>query len=60
MEKLIKVIYLNSDELEPGFRTELNIGQDKLVAIEMYSSGKIRYVVVRDGMVDYILNGGKE
>lgn len=57
--KLIKVIYLRSDELEEGYRCELDIERETLVALEVYSDGTNRLVTLRNGMVDYILNGSE-
>ena len=56
-KKLIKVIYLSSSEFDEGLKTELMIDDNQLVAIEIYNNGEYRYVVIRDGMINYILSG---
>lgn len=56
--KLIKVIYLHTNQLDEGFLTKLDIDEPGILAIEIYSGGETRYVLARNGITDYILNGG--
>lgn len=58
--KLIKVIYFSSNDFTEELRTELGINFDQLVALEIYKNGSFRYVVIKEGVVDYILKGEKE
>ncbi len=58
MAKLIKVLYFNSNDFDVGLITELNIEQEgQLVALEIYSDGTHKYVLIKDGVVDYIIKG---
>ena len=57
MTKLIKVLYFNSNDFDEGLLKELEIESGQLVAVEIYSDGTHKYVVIKNGVVDYILKG---
>lgn len=56
-KRMIKVIYINSNDLENNLRNNLDLDLDVMVAIEMYSDGTIRYVAIKEGIVNYVLKG---
>lgn len=57
MKRLIEVIYLRSDQLDEGYRTELELDYNQLIAFEIYDNGDTRIIKIKDGITDYILNG---
>ncbi len=57
MTKLIKVLYFNSNDFDEGLLKELEIESGQLVAVEIYSDGTHKYVVIKNGVVDFILKG---
>ena len=56
MKKLIKVLYFKSTDFDLGLLTELGIeDKEQLIALEIYSDGSHKYVLIKDGIVDYII-----
>lgn len=55
MAALLKVIYLNSDDLDGELRNKLGVDLEQLIALELYSDGTYKYVIIKCGIVEYIL-----